>query len=154
MDLKSKRHRLTTVVATAVAFGVLGLSLSVVAFGQSTTTTPLGDYTQTVPTSTTPTTTTPGDYTQTVPTTTVPAATPTTPSSSTPSADNSAGTTPQSQAAPETAAGTSPNVAAAPTGTTPDQLAFTGFDPLPLLIVGLLLVGAGAFVQFRRRRDV
>ncbi|MEA2304540.1 MAG: hypothetical protein QOH43_1820 [Solirubrobacteraceae bacterium] len=157
MDLKSKRHRLTTVVATAVAFGVLGLSLSVVAFGQSTTTTPLGDYTQTVPTSTTPTTpttTTPGDYTQTVPTTTTPAATPTTPSSSTPSADNSSGTTPQSQAAPETAAGASPNVAAAPTGTTPDQLAFTGFDPLPLLVVGLLLVGTGAFVQFRRRRNV
>jgi LPXTG-motif cell wall-anchored protein len=151
MDLKSKRHRLMTVVATGVVFGVLGLSLSVVAFGQSTTTTPLGNYTSTVPTSTTP-----GDYTQTVPTATTPAQVQTTPTTttSTPSAQNNSATTPQSEAAPQTATGTSPNVAAAPTGTTPKALAFTGFNPLPLLIVGLLLVGAGAFVQLRRRRDV
>lgn len=150
MDPKSQRHRLMTVVATAVAFGVLGLSLSVVAFGQTTTTTPLGDYTSTVPTSTTP-----GDYTQTVPQATAPTQTQTqTTPSQQPGQDNSSGTTPQSGVAPDTAAGTSPNVAAAPTGSTPKALAFTGFNPLPLLVVGLLLVGAGAFVQLRRRRDV
>jgi LPXTG-motif cell wall-anchored protein len=145
MDLKSKRHRMLTVVATAVAFGVLGLSLSVVAFGQSTTTQPLGDYTSTVPTSTQP-----GDYTSTVPTATTPAPAQT---QTAPSVGNTTETTPTSQAAPETATGTSPNVSTAPTGTTPKALAFTGFSPLPLLIVGLLLVGAGAFVQLRRRRD-
>lgn len=148
MDLKSKRHRLMTVVATAAAFGVLGLSLSVVAFGQSTTTTG-GDYTQTVPTATTP-----GDYTQTVPTTSVPAQAPATTTTQQPAQENNSATTPSSGAAPETATGTSPNVAAAPTASTPKALAFTGFNPLPLLIVGLLLVGTGAFVQLRRRRDV
>jgi LPXTG-motif cell wall-anchored protein len=148
MDLKSKRHRLMTVVATAVAFGVLGLSLSVVAFGQSTTTQPLGDYTSTVPTSTTP-----GDYTSTVPTATTPAPAPVQTETAPSSGTSTPTTPPKAEAAPQTAKGTSPNVAAAPTGTTPKALAFTGFDPLPLLAVGLLLVGAGAFVQLRRRRD-
>ena len=150
MDRKSKRTRLLTIVATAVAFGVLGLSLSVVAFGQSTTTQPLGDYTSTVPTGTQP-----GDYTSTVPTATTPAPAPST-TQTAPSVGNQTSTTPTSQAAPQTATGTSPNVAAAPSttsGTTPKALAFTGFDPLPLLAIGLLLVGTGAFVQLRRRRD-
>jgi LPXTG-motif cell wall-anchored protein len=93
-----------------------------VASAQQTTTEPLSDYTTSTPTTTTKTTTGQGT------TTTKPA------------------TQGQSQSS------VAPTVAAQPAGSAPSTLAFTGAEPLLLIIAGLALAGGTAALLVRDRR--
>ena len=90
-----------------------------VASAQTTTTTPLSDYTSTTPTATTPTT---------------------------PTKTTAPSTEGQSQSS------VAPTVAAQPAGTAPSSLAFTGAEPLLLIIAGLALAGGTATLLVRDRR--
>jgi hypothetical protein len=110
----------------ALALMVAGLLVSAgIASAQSTTTTttdPTSSYTQTTPTETQPTQTT-------APTTT--------------SAPDAAGQEESSVA---------PSVAAQPAGSAPNSLAFTGGEPLLLIIAGLAIAGGTATLLVRDRR--
>jgi hypothetical protein len=106
-----------------LALMVAGLLCAAGVASAQTTTEPLSDYTtSTTPTTTTKTTTSQGT------TTTKPA------------------TQGQSQSA------VAPSVAAQPAGSAPASLAFTGAEPLLLIIVGLTLAGATATLLVRERR--
>jgi hypothetical protein len=96
---------------------------------------------------TTTTNTTTSDYTSTVPTTTA----------TTPKTTTSQGTT--TSAAPSAPAtqgqsqgSVAPTVAAQPAGSAPSSLAFTGAEPLLLIIAGLGLAGGTATLLVRDRR--
>ena len=125
MQNRRRLPRTFALLSSILVVGVLGMSLSVTAFGQDTT--PLSDYTSTVPT---PTATT--DTQTPAPTTT--AQTPTSTS------------TPTVSAQPQQAAATT-------TAPAPKKLAFTGFDIVPLLLVGAGLMGLGATLLVRRHGE-
>jgi hypothetical protein len=115
-----------------LALMVAGLLFAAgIASAQDTTTTPLSDYTTTTPTVTTPKTTT--TTTTTTHTTT-------------------------SQSSPSVAGneqnGTAPTVAAQPAGSAPSNLAFTGAEPLLLILLGLGLAGGTGVLLVRERRRV
>jgi LPXTG-motif cell wall-anchored protein len=107
----------------ALALMVAGILCAAgVASAQQTTTEPLSDYTSTTPTTTVEKTTTQGTTTQ------APA------------------TQGQSQSS------VAPTVAAQPAGSAPSSLAFTGAEPLLLIIAGLALAGGTATLLVRDRR--
>jgi hypothetical protein len=88
--------------------------------------------------STTPTTTQPlSDYTSTTPTVTTP---------------KTQTTAPQPAVQGTSGSGVTPSVAAQPAGTAPSTLAFTGADPLLLIVLGLGLAGGTAALLVRDRR--
>jgi cytoskeletal protein RodZ len=87
----------------------------------------------------TTTTDTLGDYTSTVPTVTQPK---TTTSESAPAATTEG----------QEESSVAPSVAAQPAGTAPDTLAFTGAEPLLLIVLGLALAGGTATLLVRDRR--
>jgi hypothetical protein len=95
-----------------------------VASAQQTTTEPLSDYNS----SSTPTTTTP--------TTTVQGTT----------------TTPKPATQGQSQSSVAPAVAAQPAGSAPSSLAFTGAEPLLLIVAGLALAGGTATLLVRDRR--
>lgn len=132
MQRRKLTRRTFALVAMLAALLVGGLAMSVVAFGQSTDTTPLSDYTSTTPTL--PETTPTSDYTSTVPTLTQE----TTPEE----------TTETQVTDPVTTSGTTP---APRTTETPKRLAFTGYDPMLVGGLGVALM-LGAVVLQRRRR--
>jgi carbohydrate-binding DOMON domain-containing protein len=107
----------------ALALMVAGMLFAAgIASAQSTTTEPLSGYTNTTPTETTPTT----ETNETAPTKTT-------------------GTTTD-------ATSVAPSVAAQPAGTAPDSLAFTGGEPLLLIVLGLAIAGGTATFLVRDRR--
>jgi cytoskeletal protein RodZ len=110
----------------ALALMVAGLLFAAgIASAQTTTTDPTSDYGQTVTTTQQPTQTT-QDTTE----------------SSTP--------TPTTEAQEESSV--APSVAAQPAGTAPSSLAFTGAEPLLLIIAGLAITGGTAVLLVRDRR--
>jgi len=123
MRLRSLTRRATVITVVSAALLVAGLAMSVVAFGQ-TDTTPLSEYTSTTPTLTQPT----QEPTQTA----EPTQTETTESLPT-----------------QTSEPTSTTSTPAPA---PEELAFTGYDPLIAAGLGVLLM-LGAVVLQRRRRS-
>jgi hypothetical protein len=157
-----KRLSRHTVVALSVLLlsSVGGMSVAVVAFGQSggadpDATVPLGDYTGTTPApSTAPlsgyTTTTPTVQTQPVtPASTTPTETgessPTTTSGTKPSRTHGSATVPNG------GGGTVPSRA---TRSGPTHLAFTGGEPIVIGAFGVMLIAAGFLLHARRRRGV
>ena len=72
----------------------------------------------------------------------------------TPAATTPKTTTGQSKpsAAPEEESSVAPTVAAQPAGSAPDNLAFTGGEPLLLIALGLALAGGTATLLVRDRR--
>jgi hypothetical protein len=110
-------------VRSILALLVAGMLLAAgVASAQDTGTTPLSDYTTTTPTVTTPTTTTPEE-------------------------------TPGSAVGGETESnGNAPSVGSQPAGSAPSSLAFTGADPLLLIVLGLGLAGGTTALLVRERR--
>lgn len=149
-----KRLSRHTVVVLLVALGVClgGMSVAVVAFGQSPpanpdATVPTGDFTGTTPTSsyTTP-------YTTTQPQTQTVTTTPTDTGESAPSTTNSTkpsrthGSTPTggtTHSLPSTAKATRPG---------PTHLAFTGGEPIFVGVAGLGLMLAGLALHRRRQQ--
>jgi hypothetical protein len=148
-----KRLSRHTVVVLLVALGVClgGMSVAVVAFGQSPSgdpdaTVPLGDYTSTTPTSpytstqprtTTTVVTTPTDTGESAPSTT---------NSSKPSRAHGSRTTPHggtTHTLPTTAKATRPG---------PTHLAFTGGEPIYVGVAGAGLMLAGLALHRRRLR--
>ena len=127
MQRRHLSRRTFAIVSTLAALLIAGLAMSVVAFGQSTTTTPLSDYTSTTPTL--------NDYTSTTPT--LPETTETTP------ADTQV-------TEPTTTSGTTA-VPTATTSKTPERLAFTGYDPLLVGGIGIVLMLGAVALQRRRR---
>jgi hypothetical protein len=116
----------------ALALVVAGLLCAVgIASAQTPTDTTTNGYTSTVPT--TPAGTTTSGYT---------APTPTVTNEGTPTA------TTQGQ----TQTGVAPTVAAQPAGSAPSSLAFTGAEPLLLILAGLGLAGGTAALLVRDRR--
>ena len=132
------RHT-AVVVLTVIAASLFGLTVAVVAFGQSTDptsdyTVPLGDYTQTTP------------ATPTTPTPTLPSAGDEVPSSGhkTPSSPSrSRGTVPHRTITPSVPAKTTRQV---------NTLAFTGAEPLLIGLGGVSLMLLGFALHHRRRR--
>jgi carbohydrate-binding DOMON domain-containing protein len=61
-------------------------------------------------------------------------------------------TTESAQPAPEETTSVAPSVAAQPAGTAPSKLAFTGAEPLLLIVLGLALAGGTATFLVRDRR--
>lgn len=149
-----KRLSRHTVVVLIVALlsCTAGLSLAVVAFGQSTTNpdanVPTGDFTGTTPpvtsayTSTVPTVT--STYTATTPTTTSQGTT--TPAASKPVSANGNKAVPSHGSSP----GPVPSRVTRPG---PTHLAFTGGEPLIIGGAGLALMLGGLSLQLRRRRQ-
>jgi hypothetical protein len=153
-----KRLSRHTVVVLLVFLltSVGGMSVAVVAFGQSggdpDATVPLGDYTATTPTTSTQPLST---YTTTVNTT---ATTP-------PSTSTGGSTTPQTETSVSTATSgsepsrTSSGTPSSPGGATPSRatrsgpthLAFTGGEPLVIGAFGIAAMGAGLVLHRRRR---
>lgn len=146
-----KRLSRHTVVVLLVALGVClgGMSVAVVAFGQSPSgnpdaTVPTGDYTATTPTS---------PYTSTQPqTTTTVVTTPTDTGESAPSTTN--GSSPSRSHGSTTPSGgtthTLPSTAKA-TRPGPTHLAFTGGEPIYVGVAGLGLMLAGLALHRRRQ---
>ena len=122
MRLRSLTRRATVITVVSAALLVAGLAMSVVAFGQ-TDTTPLSEYTSTTPTLTQPT----QEPTQTA----EPTQTETTESLPT-----------------QTSEPTSTTSTPAPA---PEELAFTGYDPLIAAGLGVLLMLGAVGLQRRRR---
>jgi hypothetical protein len=134
-----RNRRTVVVVLTVITASLFGLSLAVVAFGQSSDptsdyTVPLGDYTQTTPA--TPTTPTP-----TLPSAGVPSGGKTT------SPHTSRGTTPA--ATPTSAPAPAPTPAKATRRVT--TLAFTGAEPVLIGLGGASLMLLGFALHLRRR---
>ncbi|HEU4974144.1 MAG TPA: hypothetical protein VFT50_03580 [Baekduia sp.] len=174
---RSPRRRLLAVLSMALVVCLAGMALSVVAFGQAggnpDANVPLGDFTGTTPardaqaTTTTPT----SGYTTTSPTsgytTTSPTSgyTTTTPATTTPTTPSGQGSKPAPHHKPKpTPTPSTP----APTPVTPrttknahvsqvtrpgpNQLAFTGGEPLLIGAAGAGLMLAATALQLRRRR--
>jgi hypothetical protein len=161
--LLSRHMVVALLVLTTSVLG--GLSVAVVAFGQSSSTdpdatVPLGDYTGTTPTTstaplsgyTTPTTT----PTTTVQTTATTPTTPTTPATQTTEATTTTGGTKGATAhgrntvtMPSGGGGTVPSKA---TGRAPTKLAFTGGEPILIGGFGAALMLTGVALHERRRR--
>jgi hypothetical protein len=115
-------------VRSILALLLAGMLLAAgVASAQDTTTEPLGDYTTTTPTVTTPTTPTEEDS----------------PGSEVGGEEESSGAAPSGEA---------PSVASQPAGSAPSSLAFTGADPLLLIVLGLGLAGGTTALLVRERR--
>jgi hypothetical protein len=156
------RH--TVVVLTVLLMSCLGgMSVAVVAFGQSgadpDATVPLGDYTGTT---TTPSTTPLSSYTTTVNTTattitptkttqtqssTAQSSPSTTPDDTTPSRSRGGSTVPSGGSG-----GPSGPLPSRVTRSGPTHLAFTGGEPLLIGAFGMALMGAGVALHRRRRR--
>jgi hypothetical protein len=155
--LLSRHMVVALLVLTTSVLG--GLSVAVVAFGQSTSTdpdatVPLGDYTGTTPT----TSTTPlSGYTTTTPTTTTTSTVQTTPPTSTTEGTTTTGGTKGATAHGRrnvtipsgNGGGTSPSKA---TGRAPTKLAFTGGEPILIGAFGAALMLTGVALHERRRR--
>jgi hypothetical protein len=111
-------------VRSILALLLAGMLLAAgVASAQDTNTDTLGDYTTTTPTVTTPTTSTPEE-------------------------------SPASSVGGETESnGNAPSVASQPAGSAPSSLAFTGADPLLLIVLGLGLAGGATALLVRERRS-
>jgi hypothetical protein len=149
------RHTVVVIVVALLAC-VGGMSLAVVAFGQSSGNpdagVPAGDFTGTTPasgyTSTVPTTTTPlSTYTSTTPTTpTQTTQTTTTPSPTKAQSNNGHKDVKSSDSTP------TPPVPSRATRPGPTHLAFTGGEPLLIGGAGMLLMLGGLTLQARRRR--
>lgn len=104
-----------------------------------TTTEPLGDYTQTTPTETLETTETTETQTETTPT----------PDDSGVADDSTGG---GGNAGEEPSSGAAPEPAPAPTAAEqPSTLAYTGFDAVAVVVLGLALMGGAVVLQRRRR---
>jgi hypothetical protein len=117
-------------VRSVLALLLAGMLLAAgVASAQDTTTEPLGDYTTTTPTVTTPPVTTPTEEDS--------------PGSEVGGEEESSGAAPSGEA---------PNVASQPAGSAPSSLAFTGADPLLLIVLGLGLAGGTTALLVRERR--
>jgi hypothetical protein len=117
-----------------LALMVAGLLCAVgIASAQTTTDTTTSGYTSTVPT--TPAGTTTSGYT-----------------APTPTATNQGSPTPTATTQGQTQSSVTPNVAAQPAGSAPSSLAFTGAEPLLLILVGLGLAGGTAALLVRDRR--
>jgi hypothetical protein len=115
----------------ALALMVAGLLFAAgIASAQSTTTEPTSGYTNTVT----------SGYTNTVTTTEQPTQT----------TENTQTTSPTTEAQEESSV--APSVAAQPAGTAPSSLAFTGAEPLLLIIAGLAITGGTAVLLVRDRR--
>lgn len=146
-----KRMSRHTVVVLLVALGVClaGMSLSVVAFGQSTTsdpdaTVPTGDYTSTTPAQST------SPYTTTQPkTTTTVVTTPTDTGESAPATTH--GTKPK-RVHGSTTPTVTPAVPSRATRSGPTHLAFTGGEPILVGVAGAGLMLGGLALHRRRLR--
>jgi hypothetical protein len=158
--MKRLSRHTVVVIVVALLSCVGGLSLAVVAFGQSGSdldaTVPLGDYTATTPaTGTQQTTTAPlsGYGPSTTPTT--PAQTTSTPSkgqsgpSSTSGGSHPSSSSSTHHASTATSSGGQPSRA---TRQGPTHLAFTGGEPMIVGAAGMALMLAGLGLQLRRRR--
>ena len=113
-------------VRSILALLLAGMLLAAgVASAQDTNTDTLGDYTTTTPTVTTPTT--PTETTE---------------------------ESPASAVGGETESnGNAPSVASQPAASAPSSLAFTGADPLLLIVLGLGLAGGATAMLVRERRS-
>jgi hypothetical protein len=120
----------------ALALMVAMFALTGVAAAQTTSTEPTSGYTTTTPTTTT----------QTTPTTT----TETTPTKT--QTTSGQGNETQPTTAGEEQSSAVPSVAAQPAGSAPSKLAFTGAEPLLLILAGLFVAGGAATVLVRERR--
>ena len=123
--MRSFTRRSIVITVVSAALLVAGLAMSVVAFGQGTDTTPLSEYTSTTPTLTQPT----QEPTQTA----EPTQTETTESLPTQTSEPTSTT---STPAPE-----------------PEELAFTGYDPLIAAGLGVALMLGAVALQRRRSRS-
>jgi hypothetical protein len=158
--MKRLSRHTVVVIVVALLSCVGGMSLAVVAFGQSTGNpdagVPAGDFTGTTPaptsgyTSTVPTTTTPlSTYTSTTPTTTTPAQT--TPTETT-TGQSGSGHKDVGSGGSSSGGSPTPSVPSRATRPGPTHLAFTGGEPLLIGGAGVALMLGGLTLQARRRR--
>jgi hypothetical protein len=149
-------RRAFAVLLILLTSSLAGLSLAVVAFGQSggadpDATVPLGDYTGTTPT-TAPlspyTTSTPTVQTQTTSTTKTSTATET--GASSPTVTN--GSKPSRSHGTTSVPNGSGELPSRSTGRAPTKLAFTGGEPIVLGAFGIMVMISGVALQQRRRR--
>jgi hypothetical protein len=149
---RPSRHKVV-VLLVALLSSVGGLTLAVVAFGQSDgtlspyATTPTSTTPATTPTSTTPVTTPTSTTPVTTPTATTPTKTSTTPSEAT----TTNGTNPERKhgtTVPSNNGGPPPSQA---TRKGPSHLAFTGGEPMYIGLFGAVLMVGGLMLHRRRR---